>query len=154
MDNIQPHQHYMHEALNLAQQAYDSGEVPIGAVVVYQGNIIGRGYNQVIQKSDPSAHAEVVALRDAAKYLGNYRLPQCDLYVTLEPCTMCAGAMIHARIRHLYYATNEPKAGVIASRQQIFELPYFNHVVRATGGILADESKALIQRFFKARRQR
>lgn len=147
------HQTFMRAALNMAEKAYQQGEVPIGAVVVYKGEIVGRGYNQVIGTSDPTAHAEIIALRDAGKYLSNYRLPHCDLYVTLEPCTMCAGAMVHARIRHLYFAATEPKAGAVATQLQLFEQPFLNYVVGVTGGVLADESRALIQQFFKMRRQ-
>ena len=147
------HQTFMRAALDLAEKAYQLGEVPIGAVIVHQGEVVGSGYNQVIALSDPTAHAEVVALRDAGRHFSNYRLPQCDLYVTLEPCAMCAGAMVHARIRHLYFAATEPKAGAVATQLQLFDQPFLNHVVGVTGGVLADESRALIQQFFKARRQ-
>lgn len=143
----------MQEALALADIAASYGEVPVGAVVVYQGEIIGRGYNSPIMQHDPSAHAEIQALRDAAQAIGNYRLKDADLYVTLEPCSMCAGAIVHARIRRLIYAANEPKAGVVQSQTHFFEQPFLNHRVTAQGGVLAQQASEKISAFFKQRRQ-
>ena len=146
------HERWMQRALALADRAADAGEVPVGALVVLQGEILGEGWNQVIAAADPSAHAEVVALRAAAAQVGNYRLPGATLYVTLEPCAMCAGAMIHARVAQLVFAAAEPKSGVACSRCQLFEEPWFNHRVSWQGGILAEASTARLQAFFKARR--
>lgn len=146
------HEYWMREALQLARQAEQQGEVPVGAVVVKDNRIIGRGYNQPISGNDPSAHAEMMALRDAAKNLGNYRLVECTLYVTIEPCTMCAGAMVHARIKQLVYGAPEPKSGVIASNVQLLEAAHFNHRIDQVGGVLASECATLISEFFKRRR--
>lgn len=143
---------FMQEALKLAKQGAKANEVPVGAVVVLNGDIIGRGYNCPISQCDPSAHAEIQALRDAAKKIGNYRLVNCDLYVTVEPCTMCAGAILQSRIRHLLYGTCEPKAGAVRSKATLFDEPYFNHKVQVTGGILQKESCLLMQRFFQQKR--
>lgn len=142
----------MRRALNLADRAANEGEVPVGAVLVRDGRVIGEGWNQVIAANDPTAHAEVVALRDAAAMLGNYRLPDSTLYVSLEPCTMCAGALVHARITQLVFAACEPRAGVICSTCQILDEPWYNHKVAWTGGVLASESSQRLQDFFKARR--
>lgn len=146
-------EYFMHRAIELAQQAAQEGEVPIGAVVVLNGEIIGRGFNQSISRCDPTAHAEVVALREAAKVLGNYRLNECDLYVTLEPCTMCAGAIIHSRIRKLYYGAAEPKTGVNESLCNLFAQPWYNHKVQIESGLLAGKCKQLLKQFFAERRQ-
>ena len=143
---------YMARALELAEHAAQLGEVPVGAVLVYEGAIIGEGWNQVISSADPTAHAECVCLRDAAKQMGNYRLPGSILYVTLEPCTMCAGAMVHARVSELVFATREPKSGVICSRANALDADYYNHRVRWRDGPLAAESAACLQSFFRRRR--
>lgn len=143
----------MQQALALADCAAAQGEVPVGALVVRDGELLGEGWNQVISASDPSAHAEVVALRAAATREGNYRLPGATLYVTLEPCTMCAGAIVHARIKRLVFAATEPKSGAVCSRCQLLDEPWFNHGVVWEGGVLAGESSARLQAFFKARRQ-
>lgn len=144
----------MQHALALADQAAAQGEVPVGAVVVLDGQIIGKGFNRPISGCDPTAHAEIEALRDAAQTVGNYRLPEADLYVTLEPCSMCAGAIVHARIRRLIYAASEPKAGVVASQQQFFQQDFLNHRVEVCGGVLAEESAKRLQAFFRERRER
>ncbi len=143
----------MRAALELARLARSRGEVPVGAVVVYQGAVIGEGFNQPIGSSDPTAHAEIVALRDAAKRLGNYRLPGATVYVTIEPCQMCVGAMIHARIARVLYGTREPKAGAIESAMSAHEHPSLNHRMEAVGGVLEAECREVIQEFFRSRRQ-
>lgn len=143
---------FMSEALELADQAAAIGEVPVGAVVVLDGEIIGRGFNRPISNNDPTAHAEMEALRDAAKRVGNYRLPEADLYVSLEPCSMCAGAIVHARIRKVIYAATEPKAGVAHSQQCFFEQPFLNHKVDVEAGVMAEESSIKLKSFFAARR--
>ena len=148
------HEHWMREALKLAQQAEALGEVPVGALVVKDGEVIGQGYNQPISSHDPSAHAEIVALRDAAQRLGNYRLVDCTLYVTIEPCSMCAGALVHSRIKQVIYGAPEPKAGVVTSNGCFFDQPYLNHRVVSGGGVLADECSRLISNFFAGRRKR
>ncbi len=143
---------FMHEALVEARRAEALGEVPIGAVVVQNGVIIGRGCNQPIKAHDPSAHAEVVAMRDAAARLGNYRLIGCELYVTLEPCAMCAGAIIHARIRRLIYGAADPKTGACGGVIDLFGEARLNHHALVTRGVLCDEAGELIRSFFNARR--
>lgn len=145
--------HFMHAALELADQAELAGEVPVGAVVVKDGAIIGQGYNCPISSADPTAHAEVMALRDAARKLDNYRLVDCTLYVTLEPCAMCVGAIFHARIARLVYGAREPKTGVCGS---IIDLPgelRLNHHMQVTGNILADEAGERLKQFFAKRRK-
>jgi tRNA(adenine34) deaminase len=142
----------MRAALELAGEAGRRGEVPVGSVVVLDGTVIGSGFNQPIASSDPTAHAEIVALRDAGRRLGNYRLTGATLYVTIEPCQMCVGAMIHARIARLVYGTREPKAGAIESAMRAHEHPSLNHRMDATGGVLEEECRAVIQKFFKERR--
>jgi tRNA(adenine34) deaminase len=142
----------MRRALALADRAENEGEVPIGAVLVRDGELLGEGWNQVISGNDPTAHAEIVALRDAAGVAGNYRLPAATLYVTLEPCTMCVGAMIHARVDALVFAAREPKAGVVCSTCSMLDEPRYNHRVRWQEGVLAEESSARLQAFFQARR--
>ena len=142
----------MNAALALAAKARDGGEVPVGAVVVLDGIVIGEGYNQPIVTHDPTAHAEVVALRDAARLLGNYRLTGATLYVTIEPCQMCVGAMVHARIARLVYGAPEPKAGAIESAMRAHEHPSLNHRIEATGRVLEAECRAVLQSFFKDRR--
>jgi tRNA(adenine34) deaminase len=143
---------YMQEALKLAAQAAALGEVPVGAVVVRDGAIIGRGYNQPIAGSDPTAHAEIMAMRDAGKNLGNYRLADCDLYVTLEPCVMCSGAIMHARIRRVIYGARDPKTGACGSAIDLFAQTQLNHHAEVNGGMLADEAVDLLQDFFSRRR--
>jgi len=143
----------MQAAIEQAKLAGQINEVPVGAVVVLDGQIIGRGFNQPIAACDPSAHAEVMALRDAAKNIENYRLVNADLYVTVEPCTRCSGAIVHSRLRRVIYGTTEPKAGVAQSQEQIFEKPYFNHEVDVIGGVLAQQCSDVIQAFFKRRRE-
>lgn len=144
----------MRTALALAQQARDRGEVPVGAIVVVAGAVIGEGFNQPISANDPTAHAEIVALRDAARRLGNYRLTDAVLYVTIEPCLMCVGAMVHARIARVVYGTREPKAGAIESAMRAHEHPSLNHRMEATGGVLEAECRELMQQFFADRRLR
>jgi tRNA(adenine34) deaminase len=142
----------MRSALNLAHLGQEAGEVPVGAVVVFQGKIIGRGFNQPIATQDPTAHAEVVAIRDAARYLGNYRLVDCDLYVTLEPCLMCVGALMHARIRKVIFGAMEARSGALTSRVFGAQLPCHHHKLLVEGGILAEESAELLKTFFQSRR--
>lgn len=145
---------YMQVALQLAVQAAAAGEVPVGAVVVKDGTIVGRGYNQPIAGTDPTAHAEIMAMRDAGKTLGNYRLTDCDLYVTLEPCVMCAGAIMHARIRRVIFGARDPKTGACGSAIDLFAQPHLNHHAEVTGGMLADEAAVLLQNFFSRRRSK
>jgi len=147
-----PDQEFMRQALEQAQHAWDLGEVPVGAVVVKDGVVIARGYNQPIGQHDPSAHAEIVALRAAAAALGNYRLPGCELYVTLEPCLMCSGAMMHARLARVVYGAADPKTGVCGSVLDLFEHQQLNHHTSVTRGVLAEECSALLKSFFAARR--
>lgn len=141
----------MQEALALARQAAGAGEVPVGAVVVKEGRIIGRGSNRPIATADPTAHAEIVALREAAAAEGNYRLPGCELFVTLEPCAMCVGAMVHARIARVVYGASDPKTGACGGVTDLTRLPT-NHQTAFEGGLLADECGALLKRFFAERR--
>jgi tRNA(adenine34) deaminase len=148
----QTDQNFMKLALEQGQLAYDAGEVPVGAVVVLDGQVIGRGYNKPITSLDPSAHAEVVALRDAALNIGNYRLANAVLYVTVEPCTMCSGLLVHSRIARLVYGTTEPKSGVIESAMCLLEQPFYNHKIEITGGVLAQEASTLMSDFFTMRR--
>ena len=140
------------EALAEAKLAAAQGEVPVGAVVTSNGEIIGRGQNRVIRDCDPTAHAEIVAMRQAARFLHNYRLNGCELYVTLEPCAMCAGAIIHARIGRLVYAAADPKAGACGSVLNVINHPRLNHQVDVLGGVLAQECGAMLTEFFRARR--
>ncbi|MAB97979.1 MAG: tRNA adenosine(34) deaminase TadA [Pseudomonadaceae bacterium] len=144
--------HFMREALTLASQGAAVGEVPVGAVLVQGGEIVGRGFNCPITTHDPSAHAEMVAIRDAALRLTNYRLPGSTLYVTLEPCSMCAGLIVHSRIERVVYGATEPKAGVAISRGEFFNQTFLNHRVMIEGGVLADECGAVLTEFFRARR--
>jgi tRNA(adenine34) deaminase len=145
---------FMRAALELAAEAHRRGEVPVGAVVALDGTVIGRGFNQPISAHDPTAHAEIVAMRAAAQHLGNYRLTGADLYVTIEPCQMCVGAMVHARIARVIYGATEPKAGAIESAMRAHEHPALNHRLQAVGGLLEDECRAMIQQFFEQRRGR
>jgi tRNA(adenine34) deaminase len=144
---------YMREALALAQKGQEAGEVPVGALVVCGGEIVGRGFNQPISSHDPTAHAEVMALRDAAGRLGNYRLVGCTLYVTMEPCVMCAGAILHARVARVVYGAKEYKTGAHGSIVDVFAEPRLNFHCEVTGGVLADECAAMISEFFAVRRQ-
>lgn len=147
-------EYYMHRALELAQQAAKAGEVPVGALVVNpEGEIIGQGFNACISQCDASAHAEVQAIRDAGKKLGNYRLTGCDLFVTLEPCTQCVGTLIHARIRKLYYGAREPRTGAVASVCNLPAQPWFNHQLEVEGGLLQKQCKDLMESFFNSKRQ-
>ena len=143
---------FMEQAIALATQAEQIGEVPVGALVVCDGQIIGQGYNQTINSHDPCGHAEIIALRQAAQTVGNHRLRGCDLYVTLEPCTMCFGAMIHARIDRIVYGASDFKTGVCGSRMNLNEANFFNHKISITSGILEKESSELLKLFFKSRR--
>jgi tRNA(adenine34) deaminase len=142
----------MEEALALAQQAAESGEVPVGAIVVKDGQIIGRGANRPLESHDPTAHAEIIALRQAAAALGNDRLTGCELWVTLEPCAMCAGAIAHARIARIYYGADDPKGGAVAHGPRLFDQPTVHHRPEIYGGIAADEAAALLRAFFAERR--
>ena len=146
------HPQFMRLAIEDALRARDLGEVPVGAVVVQQGEVVGRGCNQPISAVDPTAHAEMNALRAAAAAVGNYRLTGATLYVTIEPCLMCVGAMIHARIGLVVYGAAEPRSGALVSAARAHETPGLNHRLEAIGGVLEDESRALMQEFFKARR--
>ena len=139
-------------ALAQAQLAWDRGEVPVGAVVVKNGEVIATGFNQPISGHDPTAHAEIVALRAAADKLGNYRLPGCELYVTLEPCIMCSGAMLHARLARVIYAATDPKTGACGSVVNPFDHPSLNHHTEVVGGVLADQASSLLRAFFAERR--
>jgi tRNA(adenine34) deaminase len=142
----------MQAALAEARLAAEAGEVPIGAVVVYQGKIIGQGQNSLLRNLDPTAHAEIIAMRDAAKALGNYRLIGCTLYVTLEPCAMCAGAMIHARLDRIVYATADPKAGACGSVLNVLNHPQLNHQMQVEQGIAMEEAAEMLRAFFRERR--
>ena len=143
---------FMREALELARQGAGLGEVPVGALLVQDGEVIGRGFNCPISNHDPSAHAEMVAIRAAALAAKNYRLPGSTLYVTLEPCSMCAGLIVHARIARVVYGATEPRAGVAVSRGQFFAQEFLNHRVLVEGGLLAQESADMLSTFFRARR--
>jgi tRNA(adenine34) deaminase len=143
---------YMREALLLAREAWSLGEVPVGAVVVKEGVIVGRGCNLTISRQDPTAHAEIVALRDAAHHLGNYRLPGCELYVTIEPCLMCTGAIFHARIKRVVYGAADPKTGVAGSVLNLYDEARLNFHADVVGGVLAEECGGLVSAFFAERR--
>ena len=147
------HERWMREALILAEQAADADEVPVGAIVVQDGEIIGRGFNQPIRSCDATAHAEIVALRSASQFRNNYRLPGTTIYVTIEPCTMCLGALIHARVERLVFGATEPRAGAIVSQASLIDADHFNHRLTFVGGVLADECSTLLQNFFKSRRK-
>jgi len=144
---------WMEEALRAAQRALEAGEVPVGAVVVYGGEIIGRGWNRNINDADPTAHAEIVALRQAAAHLGNHRLGDCELFATIEPCPMCAGALVHSRVKRVVYGADDPKAGAIHSVLQVLNHPQLNHRAEIRGGVLAGRSAELLQSFFRRRRE-
>ncbi len=143
---------WMEEALRCAQRALELGEVPVGAIVVREGKIVGRGWNRNIIDSDPTAHAEVAALREAGTTVGNHRLGDCELFVTIEPCAMCAGALVHARIKRLVYGSDDPKAGAVRSVMQVLNHPQLNHKVEVRSGVLGGRSAELLQTFFKNRR--
>ena len=140
--------------MDLAQQAASIEEVPVGAIVVANGEVIGRGFNCPIDSNDPTAHAEIVAMRDAANNLGNYRLSGCELYVTIEPCTMCLGAMVHARIKRVIFGALEPRAGAFASNPMLMDADHFNHKIEWSGGVLEQDCSELIKEFFKGRRSK
>jgi tRNA(adenine34) deaminase len=142
----------MEEALRCAQRALEAEEVPVGAVVVCNGHIVGRGWNRNISASDPTAHAEIIALREAGATLGNHRLGDCELFATIEPCPMCAGAMVHARIKRLIYGADDPKAGAVHSVMRVLNQPQLNHQVEIRSGVLAGRCAELLQTFFKSRR--
>jgi len=144
---------WMLAALVLARQAAQHDEVPVGAVVVMDNQIVGRGFNQPIGRHDPTAHAEIMAIRDAAQTLGNYRLPGCTLVVTVEPCTMCAGALVHARIEQLIFGAKEPRAGAVCSSARVLDNSGLNHKVTVVDGVLEKECKALMSSFFQGRRK-
>lgn len=145
-------EHFMREALALAAKGAELGEVPVGAVLVQDGEIIGQGFNSPISRHDPSAHAEMVAIRAAAEAAQNYRLPGSTLYVTLEPCSMCAGLIVHSRVARVVYGATEPRAGVAVSRGEFFSQEFLNHRVLVEGGVLAEECGTILKAFFKARR--
>ncbi len=143
---------WMEEALREAQRAEAAGEVPVGAVVVCAGKIVGRGGNRNLGEPDPTAHAEVVALRQAAQAMGNHRLPECEMYVTIEPCAMCAGALMHARLKRLVYGADDPRAGAVRSVLAVLNHPQLNHRMEVRAGVLAARSMELLQAFFRSRR--
>jgi len=147
-----PDEIWMEEALRCAQRALEAGEVPVGAVVVCGGRIVGCGWNRNITDSDPAAHAEIVALREAGATLGNHRLAECELFATIEPCPMCAGALVHARIKRLVYGADDPKAGAVQSVMQVVNHPQLNHRMEVRSGVLAGRCAELLQTFFKSRR--
>jgi tRNA(adenine34) deaminase len=143
---------WMEEALRAAQGALEAGEVPVGAVVVSAGKLVGRGWNRNLTDSDPTAHAEIVALREAGAALGNHRLGDCELFATIEPCAMCAGAMIHARLKRLVYGADDPKAGAVHSVLAVLNHPQLNHQMEVRGGLLAGRCGEILQSFFRSRR--
>ncbi|MES2026171.1 MAG: tRNA adenosine(34) deaminase TadA [Pseudomonadota bacterium] len=144
---------FMRQALDQAHNAWALGEVPVGAIVVKDGQVIATGFNQPIGTHDPTAHAEIMALRAAATILGNYRLPGCEMFVTLEPCAMCSGAMIHARLSRVVFGASDPKTGACGSVVNLFEQNQLNHHTQLTGGVMADECGALLKEFFAERRK-
>jgi tRNA(adenine34) deaminase len=143
---------WMEQALREAARAEDAGEVPVGAIIVHSGQIIGRGGNRNRADSDPTAHAEIVALRAAGRALANHRLEGCEMFVTIEPCAMCAGAMVHARLARLVYGADDPKAGAVRSVLSLLDHPQLNHQMEITGGVLSARCGEVLQRFFQARR--
>ncbi len=144
---------FMEEALRAAQRALEAGEVPVGALVVCDGRVIARGWNQNLTGNDPTAHAEIVALREAGAIVGNHRLGSCELFATIEPCAMCAGALVHARVKRLVYGADDAKAGAIHSIMQVVNHPQLNHRMEIRGGVLAGRSADLLQSFFRERRK-
>ena len=151
---MEKHERYMKTALKEALVAFEKDEVPVGAVIVYKDQIIARSHNQIKTLKDPTAHAEMIAITQASAYLKNERLKGCDMYVTIEPCPMCAGAMVLARIENLYYSTEDPKSGAAGSALEILQNKKLNHKVKAKSGLLKEESRSLIQEFFKKKRGR
>lgn len=151
-NDLQTDELWMQEALRCAQRGLEAGEVPVGAVVVHEGKVLGRGFNRNITDSDPTAHAEVVALREAGAAIGNHRLSDCELFATIEPCAMCAGALVHARIRRLVYGADDPKAGAVRSVMQVVNHPSLNHQMEVRSGVLAGKCGELVQEFFRFRR--
>jgi tRNA(adenine34) deaminase len=152
MDALHIDELLMEEALRAAQRALEAGEVPVGAIVACGGRIVGRGWNRNLTDHDPTAHAEIVALREAGAALGNHRLTDCNLFVTIEPCAMCAGAMVHARIKRLIYGAEDAKAGAVKSAMRLLSEPHLNHQVEISSGVLAGRCAELLQTFFKSRR--
>jgi tRNA(adenine34) deaminase len=146
------HDDFMRLALDQARRAEAAGEVPIGAVVVLDGQVVGRGFNRPISEVDPTAHAEIVALREAARAVGNYRLVGADVYVTLEPCLMCVGALVLARVRSVVFGAREPKTGALVSTTQPLEIPTLNHRFEVVEGVLEEECRGIVQAFFRSRR--
>ena len=142
----------MEEALRAAQRALEAGEVPVGAVVVCDDKIVGRGWNRNLAASDPTAHAEIIALREAGANVGNHRLGDCTLFATIEPCAMCAGALVHARVKRLVYGADDPKAGAVHSVMAVLNHPRLNHRTEVRGGVLAGRCAELVQEFFRQRR--
>jgi tRNA(adenine34) deaminase len=151
-DELRPDEIWMEEALRCAQRALEAGEVPVGAVVVCDGRMVGRGWNRNITSSDPTAHAEIIALREAGATVGNHRLEDCELFATIEPCAMCAGALVHARIRRLIYGADDPKAGAARSGIAVLNQPQLNHKIEVRSGVLAGRSAEVLQSFFRNRR--
>ncbi|MGA2356548.1 MAG: tRNA adenosine(34) deaminase TadA [Terriglobales bacterium] len=149
---LSPDELWMDEALRCAARALNAGEVPVGAVVVCAGRLVGRGWNRNIGDHDPTAHAEIIALREAGRNVGNHRLVDCELFVTIEPCPMCAGAAVHARIRRLIYGADDPKAGAVHSIMQVVNHPGLNHQMEIRSGVLAGRSAEIVQEFFRKRR--
>lgn len=151
---LRPHNDelWMEEALHAAKRALEAGEVPVGAIVVCDGHIVGRGWNRNISENDPTAHAEIIALREAGASLGNHRLIDCELFATIEPCPMCAGALVHARVRRLVYGADDPKAGAVRTVLQLLNHPRLNHKIEVCSGVLAGRSAELLQEFFRSRR--
>jgi tRNA(adenine34) deaminase len=154
INELRPDEFWMEEAIREGQRAQAAGEVPVGAVIIHDGRIVGRGSNRPISANDPTAHAEILALREAGTTLGNYRLSECDLYVTIEPCAMCAGAIVHARIRRLVYGAVDTKAGAVESIMQVLDNPALNHRVEVKKGVLAGRCMEQVQSFFRERRER
>jgi tRNA(adenine34) deaminase len=152
MDELRMDELWMEEALRCAQRALEADEVPVGAVVVCNGNVVGRGWNRNLTDQDPTAHAEIVALRDAGRIVGNHRLVDCELFATIEPCAMCAGAAVHARVRRLVYGADDPKAGAVGSALQVANHPSLNHQMEIRAGVLAGRSAEMVQEFFRKRR--
>jgi tRNA(adenine34) deaminase len=152
MDELRMDELWMDEALRCAQRALEADEVPVGAVVVSEGRVVGRGWNRNLTDCDPTAHAEIVALREAARNIGNHRLGDCELFATIEPCAMCAGAAVHARIRRLVYGAEDAKAGAVHSILQVVNHPSLNHQMEIRSGVLAGRSAEILQEFFRKRR--
>ncbi len=151
---LNSHDRHMREAMSLAKRALAANEVPIGALVVLGNQVVGRGYNQTVRRSDPTAHAEVLALRQAARKVGNYRLTSATVYCTLEPCAMCAGALIHARVELLVYGARDPKAGAVDSYLNLLATSFLNHRISVVSGILEEEASQLLKEFFQAKRKK